>query len=128
MYVNRKEQVVGYCQKCGARHAGGADFCPKCGNPLKKIQTPDVDVPPPPQSPLRAFWYGTEDPRLQNTGQGTPAVVPRSAPRNPPTEQHSTQIRNPIWTGVNIGCGMFIVLPLIIMFALFVLVALAGSG
>lgn len=37
-----------FCSSCGARNDEGAAHCTNCGEELRKIQTPNVDVPPPP--------------------------------------------------------------------------------
>lgn len=40
-----------FCSNCGAQNNEDAAYCANCGNDLRKIQTPSVDVPPlpPPQ-------------------------------------------------------------------------------
>ena len=36
-----------FCSNCGTRNDEGVAYCASCGKELRKIQTPDVDVPPP---------------------------------------------------------------------------------
>jgi hypothetical protein len=38
-----------YCPNCGAQNSEDATYCANCGNDLQKIETPGMDVPPPPQ-------------------------------------------------------------------------------
>lgn len=38
-----------FCSNCGARNDENAAYCANCGNELRRIETPRVDVPPPPQ-------------------------------------------------------------------------------
>jgi predicted secreted protein len=38
-----------YCPNCGAENSEDATYCANCGNDLQKIETPGMDVPPPPQ-------------------------------------------------------------------------------
>ena len=38
-----------YCPNCGAQNSDDATYCSNCGNELRRIETPRVDVPPPPQ-------------------------------------------------------------------------------
>ena len=40
-----------YCPNCGAENSEDATYCANCGAELSKIQTPGIDVPPPPQPP-----------------------------------------------------------------------------
>ncbi len=37
-----------YCPNCGAQNADNANRCANCGYVVQSIQTPRVDVPPPP--------------------------------------------------------------------------------
>ncbi len=41
-----------FCSNCGAQNNEEATYCMNCGNELRRIQTPSVDVPPllPPQA------------------------------------------------------------------------------
>lgn len=39
-----------YCSNCGAQNSEDATYCSNCGNELRRIETPRVDVPPPPQA------------------------------------------------------------------------------
>ena len=36
-----------HCPNCGAQNEEGVSFCANCGTQLRRIQTPDLDVPPP---------------------------------------------------------------------------------
>jgi hypothetical protein len=38
-----------YCSNCGAQNDESATRCSNCGNTLQRIETPTVDVPPPPE-------------------------------------------------------------------------------
>jgi hypothetical protein len=38
-----------YCPNCGAQNSDNASYCANCGNALQAINTPNVDVPSPPQ-------------------------------------------------------------------------------
>lgn len=38
-----------FCSNCGARNEENVTYCANCGNELRRIETPRVDVPPPPQ-------------------------------------------------------------------------------
>ena len=38
-----------YCPNCGAENSEDATYCANCGSDLRKIETPGMDVPPPPQ-------------------------------------------------------------------------------
>ena len=40
-----------YCPNCGAQNSEDATYCANCGHELQKIETPGMDVPPPPQAP-----------------------------------------------------------------------------
>jgi hypothetical protein len=40
-----------YCPNCGAQNSEDATYCANCGAELRKIETPGMDVPPPPQQP-----------------------------------------------------------------------------
>jgi hypothetical protein len=109
-----------YCSNCGYELAADSRFCPNCGNPVHEtalVPTPEADrrVPPiPPAAERNAaerLRYGTLD----------------AAPRN------RQQPRDPgVWTGVKLGCGMFIVLPIIIFVVIIALIifigAIGGSG
>jgi hypothetical protein len=39
-----------YCPNCGAQNSEDATYCANCGHELQKIETPGMDVPPPPQA------------------------------------------------------------------------------
>ena len=51
-----------YCPNCGAQNSEDATYCANCGNELRKIETPGVDVPPPPQ-PETQTSYSTQSPQ-----------------------------------------------------------------
>jgi Interferon-induced transmembrane protein/zinc-ribbon domain len=38
-----------YCPNCGAQNSEDATYCANCGAELRKVETPGMDVPPPPQ-------------------------------------------------------------------------------
>ena len=42
-----------YCPNCGAQNSEDATYCANCGNELRKIETPGMDVPPPPQPEMQ---------------------------------------------------------------------------
>ena len=103
-----------YCSNCGAELADDVRFCPNCGNPVHEtafVSTPEADrrVPPiPPAAERNAgerLRYGTLDADSRNYQQ----------PRDPG-----------VWTGVKLGCGMFIVLPIIIFVVIIVLIIFVG--
>jgi hypothetical protein len=105
-----------YCSNCGHELADDDRFCANCGNPVREtahVPTPEADRPVPPIPPAaeRTAWerirYGTLDPRSRNHQQ----------PREPG-----------VWTGVKLGFGMFIVLPIIIIVLVIFFVILVGSG
>lgn len=41
------ERSLVHCPDCGAQNEEDASFCANCGTELRRIETPDVDVPPP---------------------------------------------------------------------------------
>lgn len=47
-----------YCPSCGAQNDENAAYCANCGNELRKIQTPSVEVPPPPNPGGSGFASG----------------------------------------------------------------------
>jgi len=109
-----------YCSNCGHELADDDRFCPNCGNPVHetaRVPTPEADrrVPPIPPAAERTagerLRYGTLDAPPRN----------RQQPRDPG-----------VWTGVKLGCGMFIVLPIIIFVLTIVLIifigVIGGSG
>ena len=51
-----------YCPNCGAQNSEDATYCANCGNDLQKIETPRVDVPPPPQPGTQAS-YSAQSPQ-----------------------------------------------------------------
>jgi hypothetical protein len=109
-----------YCTNCGHELADDDRFCANCGNPIREtahVPTPEADRPvaPIPPAAERTAWerirYGTLDAPPRN----------RQQPRDPG-----------VWTGVKLGCGMFIVLPIIIFVLTIVLIifigVIGGSG
>jgi uncharacterized membrane protein YvbJ len=93
-----------YCGNCGNALAEDDLFCPKCGKPVHgtaRVATPEADVPtrPPPSA--------------------AGPVLP------PPPQQQGQGVG--VWSGVKIGCGMFIVLPILIVIGFIVLLAIIGS-
>ena len=51
-----------YCPNCGAQNSEDATYCANCGNDLQKIETPRVDVPPPPQPGMQTS-YSAQSPQ-----------------------------------------------------------------
>ena len=51
-----------YCPNCGAQNSEDATYCANCGNELRKIETPRVDVTPPPQ-PETQTSYSAQSPQ-----------------------------------------------------------------
>ena len=51
-----------YCPNCGAENSEGATYCANCGSELRKIETPGMDVPPPPQPDMQ-----TPQPEMQTS-------------------------------------------------------------
>jgi hypothetical protein len=104
-----------HCRNCGHELAEDDRFCANCGTPVyeaARVPTPEADRPVPriPPAAERNAWerirYGTLD----------------ESPRN-------SQPRDPgVWTGVKLGCGMFIVLPIIIVVLSVFFLVLVGSG
>ena len=45
-----------YCPNCGAQNDDDATYCTNCGNELRRIETPRVDVPPPQQAQTQASY------------------------------------------------------------------------
>lgn len=45
-----------FCSNCGARNEENATYCANCGNELRRIETPRVDVPPPPQPQMQTSY------------------------------------------------------------------------
>jgi hypothetical protein len=105
-----------YCTNCGHQLAESDRFCANCGKPVHEtahVPTPEADTPVPriPPAAERNAWerirYGTLDESPRN----------RQQPREPG-----------VWTGVKLGVGMFIVLPIIIFLLTIFLLVLALAG
>ena len=62
-----------YCPNCGAENSEDATYCANCGSELRKIETPGMDVPPPPQQDMQ-----TPQPEMQtsNAPQSSQPSVP----------------------------------------------------
>jgi hypothetical protein len=43
---------------CGAQNSEDAPYCANCGNELRRIETPGMDVPPPPQPGTQTSYSG----------------------------------------------------------------------
>jgi hypothetical protein len=101
---------VPYCPNCGTEYEEGARFCRNCAQALGEHAPP---MPPPQQSPLQRFsegWQGTGE---EGTRFSDPA---------PPTPSDYQQRGPGVWSGVKIGCGMFIVLPILIIIGILLIV------
>jgi hypothetical protein len=132
MSASGKGERMAYCQNCGEEYREGQRFCGNCGRALGedappippeqgRIETPSQPVPPPPQGGWQRFKEG-----WQGTGQEGTRF---SDPAPPPTAPSEYQQRGPgVWSGVKIGCGMFIVLPILIILVVVVFLALVGSA
>ena len=48
-----------YCSNCGAQNDESATRCSNCGSTLQRIETPTVDVPPPPQMAGGSIYGGS---------------------------------------------------------------------
>ncbi len=80
---------MGHCPNCGEEYQENQKFCANCGRAVGE------DAPPIPPEPDR----------ISVPTQQVP-------PPAPPSSDH--QQRGPgIWSGVKLGCGMFIVLPIL---------------
>ncbi len=55
-----------YCANCGAQNDDNATYCANCGNELRRIETPRVDVPPPPQTEGPGFASSASVPNIPN--------------------------------------------------------------
>ena len=115
-----------YCRNCGRELAEDDRFCPNCGTPVHEaahVPTPEADRPvpsiPPPseRNAWQRFRYGMADaPEQYHEASSERPYYP--PPRDPG-----------IWTGVKLGCGMFIVLPIIIFLGAILFISLfLGSG
>jgi hypothetical protein len=94
------------------RSSQKSNFTQKPVHETAHVPTPEADNPVPriPPAAERNAWerirYGTLD----------------ASPRN-------SQPRDPgVWTGVKLGCGMFIVLPIIVVLVFFFLILVGGGG
>ncbi len=45
-----------YCSNYGAQNDDNATYCTNCGNELRRIETPPVDLPPPPQAQTQVSY------------------------------------------------------------------------
>jgi hypothetical protein len=101
-----------YCSNCGRPLDPNAQFCQSCGHPVHEAAhapTPEADrleIPPAAERNLsERLRYGTVDRTTQSDYQ-------RHGPG--------------VWSGVKIGCGIFIVLPIILALLVFFLLAFLG--
>ncbi len=117
-------EVDRYCRNCGHELSPEDRFCPNCGRPAHEtahVPTPEADVSVPPPSPpgvwrrFKEGWQGTGQP-------GTRFTDP--PPPRPGSEQHQPGV----WTGVKLGCGMFIVLPLLLLGGCAACAAILGAA
>ena len=88
-----------HCPNCGTENPEDARFCRSCGHALGEHAPP---VPPEPD-------------RIQTPTQ--------SASPPPPPPQSSPGV----WSGVKLGCGMFIVLPILIGIVILILLVVLGA-
>ena len=44
------------CPNCGAQNSEDATYCANCGSELRRIETPGMDVPPPPQPEMQTSY------------------------------------------------------------------------
>lgn len=88
-----------YCPNCGTENPREAAFCQNCGRAVGENAPP---IPPEPN-------------RIQTPTQYTPPT--------PPPSQSSPGV----WSGVKLGCGMFIVLPILLIIGIILLVAVLGA-
>jgi uncharacterized membrane protein YvbJ len=86
------------CPSCGTSNLEEARFCQNCGHALGENAPP---IPPEPNRIQTETLYIPPPP----PNQGSPGV----------------------WTGVKLGCGMFIVLPILIIIGVTVLLALLAA-
>jgi hypothetical protein len=110
-----------YCRNCGHELAEDDRFCPSCGKPAHEpahLPTPEADRPVsriPPAAERNAWQrirYGTLD-----------------SPPPPPSSPQEVRARGVgVWTGVKLGCGMFIVLPIIIIVVMILFWSIVSSG
>src|SRR5215210_495775 len=47
--LSRGREHLVYCPNCGTQNDDNATYCVSCSNELRRIETPDADIPPPPQ-------------------------------------------------------------------------------
>ena len=63
-----------YCPNCGAQNSEEATYCSNCGNELRRIETPRVDVPPPPQAQTQTS-YAPQSPQAYVPNYLAPAIL-----------------------------------------------------
>ena len=63
-----------YCPNCGAQNSEDATYCANCGNELRRIETPGMDVPPPPQSGMQTS-YSAQSPQPDVPNYLIPAIL-----------------------------------------------------
>jgi zinc-ribbon domain len=112
-----------YCSNCGHQLAENDSFCANCGTPVHEaahVPTPEADRPEIPPAAEPGAW---ESPIHEPAGRPTQT-----------TQSNYQRLGPGIWSGVKVGCGMFIVLPIILALLGFFLLAflwllgLLGSG
>ena len=65
-----------YCSNCGAQNSEDATYCANCGSDLQKIETPRMDVPPPPQAdPQPETSYAPQSPQQDVPNYLVPAIL-----------------------------------------------------
>jgi hypothetical protein len=106
-----------YCTNCGQPLDPNAQFCQSCGQPVH--QTARIPTPPEADRPVPRIPPAAERNAWERIRYGTLDAPPRN--RQQPREPG-------VWTGVKLGFGMFIVLPIIIIVLIFLLIGLVGGG
>jgi hypothetical protein len=64
-----------YCANCGAQNDDNATYCTNCGNELRRIETPRVDVPPPPQQAQTQASYPSSQTQVPVPSYLAPAIL-----------------------------------------------------